>query len=163
MVEESMTMTSVAATPPNVRMAPLAKFAPVTTTDVPPSVVPLAGVSPITLSAVGEGPVDPHPDAASTDNSTVAAVCVRPIQVSSLSASDCTFVLRAVELSKSASLEPQALRLHVAVLSLPLRPAWARRRRHPITTTSRRSCGGCTEPTVAPHTPSLVFEGVGRG
>src|SRR5438093_7447083 len=81
MVEESTTMTSVAATPPNVRMAPLAKFAPVTTTDVPPSVVPLAGVSPITLSAVGEGPVDPHPDAASTDNSTVAAVCVRPIQL----------------------------------------------------------------------------------
>ena len=47
------TTTLVAATPPNVTVAPATKFVPVMVTAVPPAVVPLAGV---TLLTVGTGP-----------------------------------------------------------------------------------------------------------
>jgi hypothetical protein len=48
------TVTPVAAAPPNVTVAPEAKFVPVIVTDVPPAVVPLFG---LTLLTVGTGPL----------------------------------------------------------------------------------------------------------
>jgi hypothetical protein len=48
------TTTFVAAVPPNVIPAPLAKFVPVIVTPVPPPVDPLLGDTPVT---VGTGPV----------------------------------------------------------------------------------------------------------
>jgi hypothetical protein len=48
------TVTLVAAVPPNVTVAPAAKFVPVIVTAVPPAVDPLFGA---TLSTVGEEPV----------------------------------------------------------------------------------------------------------
>src|SRR5262252_3756236 len=47
------TVTFVAAVPPNVTVAPLAKFVPVMGTAVPPAVEPLFG---LTLFTVGLGP-----------------------------------------------------------------------------------------------------------
>ena len=47
------TTTLVAAVPPNVTVAPLAKFVPVIVTAVPPDVGPLLGLTPLT---VGTGP-----------------------------------------------------------------------------------------------------------
>jgi hypothetical protein len=46
------TTTFVAALPPNVTVAPAAKFVPVIVTDVPPAIVPLLGE---TLVTVGTG------------------------------------------------------------------------------------------------------------
>jgi hypothetical protein len=43
------TTTSVAAVPPNVTVAPVAKFVPVIVTAVPPAVVPLFGNTPVTV------------------------------------------------------------------------------------------------------------------
>jgi hypothetical protein len=52
------TTTSVAAVPPKVTLAPVAKFVPVMVTAVPPAVEPLFGD---TLVTVGVGVVDPAP------------------------------------------------------------------------------------------------------
>jgi len=43
------TVTFVAATPPNITVAPEAKFVPVIVTAVPPAVVPLFGLTPVTV------------------------------------------------------------------------------------------------------------------
>jgi hypothetical protein len=43
------TVTPVAATPPNVTVSPAAKFVPVIVTDVPPDVVPLEGLTLVTV------------------------------------------------------------------------------------------------------------------
>ena len=43
------TTTFVAAVPPNVTVAPVAKFVPVIVTDVPPAVEPLFGDTPVTV------------------------------------------------------------------------------------------------------------------
>jgi len=43
------TTTVVAAVPPNVTVAPLAKFVPVIVTPVPPAVDPLFGLTPVTV------------------------------------------------------------------------------------------------------------------
>src|ERR1700758_2788914 len=53
-VELFTTATLAAAVPPNVTVAPLAKFVPVIVTDVPPPVEPLFG---LTLVTVGAGTV----------------------------------------------------------------------------------------------------------
>jgi len=45
------TVTPVAGVPPNVTVAPATKFVPVIVTAVPPSVVPLFGVTPVTVGA----------------------------------------------------------------------------------------------------------------
>ena len=45
------TTTFVAAVPPNVTVAPLAKFAPVIVTDVPPAATPLLGATLLTVGA----------------------------------------------------------------------------------------------------------------
>jgi hypothetical protein len=44
-----VTTTLVAAAPPNVTVAPLAKLVPVMVTAVPPAVVPLAGLTLVTV------------------------------------------------------------------------------------------------------------------
>jgi hypothetical protein len=46
------TTTFVAAAPPNVTVAPAAKFVPVIVTAVPPAVVPLFGVTLVTVGRV---------------------------------------------------------------------------------------------------------------
>jgi hypothetical protein len=43
------TATLVAATPPNVTVAPVAKFVPVSVTAVPPAVAPLFGLTLLTV------------------------------------------------------------------------------------------------------------------
>jgi hypothetical protein len=43
------TVTAVAAAPPNVTVAPTAKFVPVIVAAVPPAVVPLLGDTPVTV------------------------------------------------------------------------------------------------------------------
>jgi hypothetical protein len=45
------TTTFVAAVPPNVTVAPLAKFVPLIVIAVPPPVVPLLGLTPVTVGA----------------------------------------------------------------------------------------------------------------
>ena len=52
-IVDPLTVTSVAATPPTVTVAPALKFEPVMVIGVPPSVVPLAGVMDDTVSVVG--------------------------------------------------------------------------------------------------------------
>ena len=47
------TTTLVAATPPNVTVAPAAKFAPVIVTAVPPAVGPLPGETLLTVGGIG--------------------------------------------------------------------------------------------------------------
>jgi hypothetical protein len=46
------TVTFVAAVPPNVTVAPAAKFVPVIVTAVPPAVVPLLGLTLLTVGLV---------------------------------------------------------------------------------------------------------------
>jgi hypothetical protein len=51
-----VTETFVAAVPPNVTVAPAAKFVPVIVTDVPPAVDPLLGLKLVTVGAVDPVP-----------------------------------------------------------------------------------------------------------
>jgi hypothetical protein len=54
-----VTTTLVAAVPPNVTVAPVAKFVPVIVTAVPPAIPPLLGATPLTVGAVGDTYVNP--------------------------------------------------------------------------------------------------------
>ena len=85
-VVDDVTMMLVAAAPPTVTWTPAAKFAPVTVIAVPPSVVPLFGLTEVTEGIVGMGPgpgpglLPPQPTARPAATTIAARGSLRPEQ-----------------------------------------------------------------------------------